>query len=619
MTNQQLIIENQQADLGDVRITLEYVTNLFGDPGKINLSRSYTVSLPKTIRNAAILDNPGSPAHGSGMARRFFSARYIRNGIDLLGEARAYLLRTTDDAYEVALIWSTLEGLQELSQSKATLNDLPNLPALRWIGPNGRTPDYTGGYDDSGALHAWYNCGFGLSSGPEGTLDPYEINAATHPAMKVSDLFGRILNNAGIPWALQSEKASAAMASQCVLAAPSAKPSPAMERESGTSYLGPYSRPGNAVLNLADSEYATASSGWDPALGSTYIQFKTDGDRKHRIILNLAPPETHAGIFANISLRVMAYETTVGEAGVEVARAEYNGRAYILDTVLDPAGFRAYDFRFEAPVGTRIPAVTFTAYDPKLPPLVIHRVHEHIIISADNRFPLEGNLPDLEQWEFVRACMAMYGLVPLIRGGQLHFYDYGQILDTADAYDWTAKVAQTRDGMPHELAYSLGDWAQDNEITFAEDKTEPQTTDPTVRITVEDPTIKAAREWAKLPFAASNGSAAIHYRMKDGVPESIDIAPRIFEIGEGQNGGAQLYFTPRMKGEGLKAEHYARVQEVLRRPVHLVANVRLNEIDVATLDLARPVYLSQFGRYYAILKVQTSDTDLCKVELIQLP
>ena len=59
--------------------------------------------------------------------------------------------------------------------------------------------------------------------------------------------------------------------------------------------------------------------------------------------------------------------------------------------------------------------------------------------------------------------------------------------------------------------------------------------------------------------------------------------------------------------------------KAVERPVIVSTEVRLSEIDLKTLDLSRAVYLSQYGRYYAILKVQTSKTDICKVELLQLP
>ena len=84
----ELIIEGQHVDLApDTDITLEFVNNIIGDIGKISLSRSYTVKIPKTIRNTRILDDPGRPGHESGVPRRFLNARYYRNGIDLIGPA----------------------------------------------------------------------------------------------------------------------------------------------------------------------------------------------------------------------------------------------------------------------------------------------------------------------------------------------------------------------------------------------------------------------------------------------------------------------------------------------------------------------------------------------------
>ena len=54
----ELIINGQAVDIEGVDITLEYVSGLFQDIGSIHLSRSYTISLPKTRRNLAILDDP---------------------------------------------------------------------------------------------------------------------------------------------------------------------------------------------------------------------------------------------------------------------------------------------------------------------------------------------------------------------------------------------------------------------------------------------------------------------------------------------------------------------------------------------------------------------------------
>ena len=179
----ELIIEGEHVDLSsDTHITLEFVSNLVGDLGKINLSHSYTVKLPRTTRNTRILDAPDRPAHASGLTRRFLNARYIQNGVDLIGPARDYILKTTPEAYEIALIWNTLSALQELSESDATLNDLPDLPVLPWLGSNGLTPEYNGASEETtGAFFAQYNSGLGANI-------PALTKTSSHPCMRVSNL-----------------------------------------------------------------------------------------------------------------------------------------------------------------------------------------------------------------------------------------------------------------------------------------------------------------------------------------------------------------------------------------------------------------------------------------------
>lgn len=606
----ELLIQGKQVDIGDVNIVLEYITNIFGDPGKVNFSRSYTISLPKTRRNSDILDSPGAPAHTSNKVRHYFTANYYRNGINLLGDAQAYILRTTEDAYEIALIWSALDALQELSQAKDTLNDLDDLPILRWIGANGLTPDYTGKDDKGGAVHAWYNSGLGRNT-------PASTNAATHPSMKVDALFDMIMDQAGISYSIKSQTAKDAMARQVILAAPSHKPTESMDEETGTAYE--YARTAFFSFDLLyvdDEGNGDRTDGWDPV--TNYNNAVTIGDEKsHRVFINLRVPDADRAAFADITLRVMGRETNSGSEEI-LASIPLDSKGYQLNEIIDVSGLSTYWLSFAS--SGALPNTEFSAATYGKPLVRFNKIHEEIIISKDNRFPLEGNLPEIGQWDFIKACMAMYGLIPIIKGNTLHFYGYDDLLDYAQAYDWTRKVDMTADGMPLEVCYTFDSWARNNLITFAESKGTTLNFDPDVAITVSDRTLKESREWAKIPLAASNGSEAPHYKKKDdGTVESIDIGARIFTMGVGANGGNQIYFANDMHGDGLKDAYYTKVQDVAHMPVRITANIRLHEIDLAQLDLSRPVYLGQFGRYYAIFKIQTSDTDLCKVELIQLP
>lgn len=620
----ELIIEGQHVDLApDTDITLEYVSNILGDIGKINLSHSYTVRIPKTARNARILDDPGRPGHESNRTRKFLSAQYYRNGIDLIGQALAYILKTTPESYEIALVWNTLEALQKLSQSSKTLNDLPNLPTLTWIGPNGTTPDYTGATQGStadGAFFASYISGLGMLRYPE-------VNAAPHPSMSVGALLSMIMIKAGVPLKLSSA-ADRAVYNKAVLAAPNHQPSRSMEIESG-SVAKLVMLQMASVNGLMKQELTIGQweEGWDAprtygglpvAEADAGAVIETGENTKHRILLNFRPPVNLPGAYIYVEGLKFDSDMNNVEDRELLCKAYFKtdseGGTYLYaDEELSLSGWPQYAIGL-AYTGSLQVTGDCTPYDTSLPMLAVNRVHEGISIINDNRFPLQGNLPDIKQWEFVKACAALFGWVPFIQKGQLQMMTYDEALATEDAYDWTSKVDMT-DG--EDLSYALANWAQVNNIVFEQDA--PLGFEPNGAVMVEDTTLPESRDWFKLPFAASMQNEAQHYKVKsDNTVEDEDISPRIFQMEQGAN-GMVLNFTEDLYGDGLIAARYASLKEVIRKPMTITANIRLHEIDLAQLDLTRSVYLGQYGKYYKILKIQTSDTDLCKVELLQLP
>lgn len=614
----ELTIDGQAVDLlPDTDITLEYVSNFFGEPGKINLPRSYTVRIPRTARNAAILDDPGMPGHESSATRRFLSARFYRNGIDLLGETKAYIMRTSPNGYEIALVWNALDALQTLSQSDATLNDLPNLPVLQWIGANGVTPNYVGGTD--GALFAWYNSGLGAMRYPA-------VPTSTHPSMEVANLLDRILTEAGVPYTL-SDAAQEALSDLAVLAAPNHVPDRVMETESGSvadsATLEKYTINGKQVTRLMLKYW---SKGWDApevfgdlvmAAANAGAVLETGDNNKHRVILNLRAPAGVDLSDAAVIIKGVTYDDAMNVTDQEELvrtyfRQDSSGWYATFDDEINLSGWPRY--AVTQSIDQLIDA-ELTPYDPSLPVFAAFRIHESIDISKDNRFPISGNLPDIKKWDFVKACMALLGLVPVVQHGTLLLTTMEEMFNDWQAYDWTARVDMTE--APSEVKYMLDGWAQSNLITFQDDGQLGFSTE--AQLKVLDSTLTERRDYYSLPFAASRESDAVHYSVKDDDSvDDVDISPRVFRVTQGTH-GQTLTFSEDLYGDGLVTSRYARLQNVVHKPVLLTAHIRLNELDLASLDLTRPVYLGQYGRYYAILKIQTSDTDLCKVELIQLP
>lgn len=601
----QLIINGTLMDLLDnTRITLEYSSNIFEDPGKLSLTRSYTIKLPKTVTNTKVFDDPGNPGHASTMLRKYVSARYIQEGIDMIGLASAYLLKTTEEHYEVALVQSSMEALQALSQSKATLNDLADLPLLPWLNENGRlSPDYNGSEED-GALFAYYESGLGSAL-------PSNTGTSTHPAMRLGTLLDKIFTQSGVKYEIASQTAAIALSNIYLLAAPNHKPNAAMDMEAGsTAGSVRYDRSWNS-LYLDDF-----TEGWQPALnqfyGSSRSQIYSRWAGKYRLIINLKAPTSVS--LSGVTLRMnVAAINTHSTSGV-MEEWSFDNNIVQADIEIDLEENSSYYLELYGYSGANF---SFSAADSSKPLLTAYQIHDTIDPSKDNRFPLEGNLPDISQWDFVKNCLALVGLSAFVKGDKLVLHDYSHVFDKSKAVDWSDKLRGARQGLPDAVSYTLQNWAKKNLIKYEEN--EDIKSESGVELIVTDETLKDSRDIISLAFQPSIGNQALHYKINnDGGADDEDIEPRIFTLSLGMK-GRELYFGKTLQSKNLKSQYYAQLQKVVSNPVVISADIALTEIDLIELDLSRPVYLETFGHYYSINTIKTSDSGVSKVELTQIP
>lgn len=614
----ELIIEGQHIDLApDTDITLEYASNLLDEPGKLNLTHSYTIKIPRTLRNARILQAPERPANEQGLVRRYLSARYYRNGIDLLGPARAYVIKSTEAQYNIAIVSESLANLQELIESKDSLNDLPGLPMLQWIGTSGKGPDF-------------YSADFGFAKYQSGLpADPYPTYyTASHPYARVVPLLRMILQNAGVPFAFdETETIDGDLYNTVILAAPSHKPNKGMETESGIIAS-------NVVVLEEPTAWPVFSNyafGWDSPKPfywtETTLRGFFPGGRKFRLTLNFAAPIGQNWSNTYLELTGALQGTLSGTFSIKrwpfVKDDTGVYRVFIEEEMTPESSWTGLWITYQTREnGEYVPFATTEApvpYDLQQPMMTVNFIHDHIDIAYDNRFPLQGNLPDISQWDLIRSVCAIFGLRLTVKGGVLHFSDVQTWYDRSKATDWSGRLADGT-GETSDITYSINSWARKNNIVYKEDDKEQVALpfNPDATLKVDDQTLKDSRDYYKLPFAASTRDVAEHYEIKNGETENIDIAPRIFRLGY-VNDVLTLTSPEEMYGQALIERYYPDIQKAVERPVIVSTEVRLSEIDLKTLDLSRAVYLSQYGRYYAILKVQTTKTDICKVELLQLP
>lgn len=605
---QELFIDGQRVDLSaGTSITLEWVSGLFEDIGSISMSRSYTIQLPKTSRNLRILDDPGNPAHASNKTRCYLDALYLRNGVDLLGTVKAYVISVTSDSIEVGLLWRVVDGLLEWRDSGKKLSDLP-LSTITWVGSDGE-PDYTSEY------FARYVSGLSQSYPT--------INAAPHPSVSFFGLFYSIFREAGIAWDpyRDEEQNEIPSLNTMRLLCDGHRPSLAMEIDSGLSA-------DNASVYDGITLNRT-TEGWDSfvkqsASSETYYV----GDNPNlRIIVNFKNALSGSYSVLDEPIRLVGVLTTEGIANA-TTKAEFyfktdaDGVEYCsADETVDFSGFTTFRLDFNGAPATTM--LRLPAYDATQPAFSIMHVHDAIQIANDNRFPLAENLPDMTQVDFIKGACALLGIAAICTSsGVLKFVEYDRLLDTSNAVDWTDRVA----GELERVHLSDSGRARNNYIRYMEDvEVRPS---PDAAIVTEDTTLAYSTDLYKLPFAASNSPVAKHYKVTSEFDEDtletvyevedVEIKPRVFARAQNESGEYYLHFPSYLKGDGLVAKYYSRYQEAIRKQVVIEATMKLNELDLVSLDFTRPVYLAQTGQYYAVKTVQADDSDLCKVKLIQI-
>ena len=73
-----------------------------------------------------------------------------------------------------------------------------------------------------------------------------------------------------------------------------------------------------------------------------------------------------------------------------------------------------------------------------------------------------------------------------------------------------------------------------------------------------------------------------------------------------------------LKWETLLRKNYGTYQKIIRSPIVVSEKIEISDIELKELDVTIPVYLGQYGRYYAIISVRAENTGICECKLLQL-
>lgn len=593
----ELFIDNKKVDLSpSTNINLTYKSNLLSELDKITSSYSYTIKLPKTKRNMELIEGCNIPSNDSSFAYLTHRARLLRDGIEIVRDAVVVLLSVGDDI-QISLTWGNVSALATFLETDKTLQDL-DLGSITWTTAiTEQTPNAN--YGNNGAFY--------------------------QPVVKVTDLLSKIGESNINIFADELEKTQNLII-LCLGAQPKQTEFPdyAISLTTGSSrvyrgddYLYFENNPNNKFIELTKN--GSSYSGEDyidtirPIDKAVDIKIKGEIEIQHGRLNTQDNPS----IISNFEIR--------GTGGYKIQPfSKYRWNNVVLyrfkiDYTISFEDYNETGFSLYIPNELYSDKGVYMYHDSELTLTPLTNNKEAVTPDrGDLEYPLSVNMPDISQIDFLKGIMSMMGWYaePMEGDSGIRMLPYSTITDNkSKAVDWSDKIVNRRIE-PSDIEFRMSDMAQKNYFRYADDDT--VTGDYDGYITVDDKTLEAWKDAVTLPFAATDAVDGLPYIPlysfnEDGEMEINDsLTPRIL-IQE----GTTLKFDGLQWNKLIQA-NWQVYQNIIRRPKIITEQMRLNAIDLKLIDMTIPVYISQYGSYFAILEIKTKNDDICDVQLLKI-
>lgn len=619
---EELYINGEAVDLKpDAATTLNYKSNLLGDISKITSSNSQTIQCPKTTRNRKIFDNPGAPAYVSDKRYNRYSARLVRNGIEIVRVGYAVLL-SSSETYEIALYWGVMANFQAWVDKAAKLNELTGTEALTW-GAN-ITATSLSQMKSAGYGYAKYDCGVSNTN-----------LANIHPSVTAWWILNRIATQAGFTFEIPDKHKLAlrGIAIPCL----SRNASAASNQAEATVSTYPFLQNSNGFwgYSIAGNNGTDKHGVFDPD-DNTKIR-KVDGATKVIIsIIDKSGSQLGMTLYSNDSgafpsrvyVRATQYndnsETTtqiavsIGSSAVSSSTGMYAyQKTYYFADINEELLWGRYDYLRLFPhngsgriVGSRLGNTKLT----------ITEDFESIIYPST--YPIPQNLPEISQIDYIKAICGMLGIFAVpdpANVNNLKFVSLDTLQENkVQACDWSDKLARSNDDEPKTTEYKINDYCRNNYFRYKEDDTVSTNADGNLKIDSE--ILDAEKTVITLPFAPSDGSTIRHYELNDDgtAVDAVQVKDRIMRLISDGSGLAMLTFDG-LDFTTLLSKYYSTLSRLLNGVITIAEQVMLDEYDLKSLDYSIPFYLRQYGKFYGIVSIQSTANKACEVKAIQLP
>mgnify|MGYP000723258697 FL=1 len=252
-------------------------------------------------------------------------------------------------------------------------------------------------------------------------------------------------------------------------------------------------------------------------------------------------------------------------------------------------------------------------------------------VPYGGNFPIGKNLPDIKVTDFLKCLCILTSTYPSqrFRGGTLSFADIVSLWETkAQAVDWTKKLIPSEaSNHPRQTDFSVEEYCQHNIYKWKEDDTVYQQHD--ADMTIDNETLEYTQDVITLPFAATNGNRIPIYEWEDvnvivgdttikkrKATKYKACKDRIVNLTKNDAGYAELAFNIDL--QDIFDNKLEKLRKTVANPHHIVERFNLSDLEILNFDETKPVYLAQYGAYFAVLEIKTTNSGYCEVTMIEL-
>lgn len=632
-----LIVNNQIVDLDGSEVNLVFKSNLFGELDKIEMNYSYSISVPKTVRNATAFEMAGILDSSSFPYRRT-RAQLIRDGVQIV-DGEAYISGVDADAYNLCLLWGT-NGIDAISDAGDLEEmDLGTIQAVA-----------TGAGDTIAPAYKSYNDAYGMSmffarmDGNQGYTPGQEdgsflLSCVPAPFLRVKVLFDKIFEEAGISYTIENQAAKNLLLRMVTPVAGRNVEADdfAVSLGNGVAFSNPlnhasFTSPkgkdfvGKDVLAISNS----VTTGGVNTGGGCLLHFAGKGSCNAVAVIDFLV-NSNAITSYEVELTAVVYDPNKAWGEAKNFSWKWSGSygKNSEDYKIQLYKEISIDFEnednyvlFRMKTDTKMAGGKFE---------VIQKTVNFTGVTFQNvgytaEIETAKNILNMSKINFVKQVCSLLGccvLPPKRVGDPVRIVNVGDLVtDEAklNAVDWSGKMVGGE--RPSSYSYTFSDYAQKNVISYKEAFKEGAAPETGVLV-VDNANIDAEKVLCEFDLGHGKDTDYQIFQLKterdaDGVTteewERQTPPDAVFQM---ENRDGECWVTGRGLSPDDVLERMDGAQKMLRRPVIIKNQFLLSALDIANLDVSRLVYLRQTGSYYLILSVETGDT-VSEVELIKI-